>query len=91
MGQTGVSFCNQGTSRNNQGRTANMVIAERLEIRFHIKTPTQTRAAQMPMFNCKAAKTPNKVEIPFPPLNRRKTEKTCPQTTAIPAVLRIIS
>jgi hypothetical protein len=67
-----------------------MVIAERLEIRFHIKTPTQTRAAQMPMFNCKAAKTPNKVEIPFPNLKRRKTEKTCPQTTITPARLKNI-
>ena len=85
--QTGLSSCTQGTSRNNHGRTASIVIAERLEIRFHKYMPAHARAAQMPTFNCKIAKTPNKVEIPFPPLKRRKTEKTCPQTTVIPARL----
>jgi hypothetical protein len=83
--QTGVSFANQGTSRNNHGRAISMVIAERLEIFFHKNILAHARAAQMPTFNCKIAKTPNKVEIPFPPLKRRKTEKTCPQTTVIPA------
>ena len=85
--QTVLPSCTQGTSRNNQGRTANIVIAERLEIRFHKYIPAHARAAQMPTFNCKIAKTPNKVEIPFPPLKLRKTEKTSPQTTEIPARL----
>ena len=65
-----------------------MVIAERLEIFFHKNMPTQTEAALRAILKCNTAKTPNKVEIPFPPLKRRKTEKTCPQTTTTPARLR---
>ena len=38
--------------------------------------PTQTKAAVRPILKYKTAKTPNKVEIPFPPLKRKKTEKT---------------
>ncbi len=52
------------------------MIPERLEICFQKKITNHTIAAQMQMFKCKTANTPNKVEIPFPPLKRRKTENT---------------
>ena len=67
-----------------------MVIPERLEICFHKNIANQMPAAQMPMFKFKTANTPNNVEIPFPPLKRKKTEKTCPQTTITPARLKNI-
>tara|TARA_B100001758_G_C18187851_1_gene492984 strand:- start:27 stop:266 length:240 start_codon:yes stop_codon:yes gene_type:complete len=73
--QKGVSFWSHGNIRNNHGRTINIQIAERLEIFFHKKIPTQTKATVRAILKCKTAKTPNKVEIPFPPLKRRKTEK----------------
>tara|TARA_B100000945_G_C20175129_1_gene499654 strand:+ start:477 stop:710 length:234 start_codon:yes stop_codon:yes gene_type:complete len=72
--QKGVSFWIQGKRRNNQGKTISILIAERLEILFHKNIPDQIKAAVKPMLKFRATRTPNKVEIPFPPLNLRKTE-----------------
>ena len=83
--QTGDSFFNHGIIRKSQGRTISIVIPERLEICFQKNIANHTLAAQIPMFKCKTASTPNNVEIPFPPLKRKKTEKTWPHTTITPA------
>ena len=64
-----------------------MEIPERLEILFQEKIPAQIIAARSPTEKSKIVKTPNKVQIPFPPLKFRKTEKTCPKTTVTPTKL----
>ena len=89
-GQTGDSLFTQGISRKSQGRAVSIVIPERLEICFQKNITNHKIAAQMQMFKCKTANTPNNVEIPFPPLKRKNTEKTCPQTTITPARLKKI-
>ena len=68
---------------NKKGREESIVIPERLEIFFHLNIVAQITAAITAILKCKITKTPNKVEIPFPPLNRKNIENTCPKTTII--------
>ena len=78
---------NQGINRNKKGNPPNITSEAKLEMRFARKVPIQMQAAVKAIGRLRTDKIPNKVEIPFPPLNLRKIEKTCPKIVTIPTQL----
>ena len=72
----GVCSVSHEINRKSQGRTTSKVNADRLETFFQRNIEIQTATASSPMPRLSAARMPNRVETPLPPLNLRKTEYT---------------